>query len=61
MSKNLTSATDLTSYLLTSCLTKTIVITTSPNSGLFRVFSPSNFECLSYNEQSESTKKQYKN
>ena len=46
------------SYLLTFCLTKNIVIKTSPNSGLFLVFSQSNFECRSYNKQSESTKKQ---
>ena len=37
---------------LTSCLTKNIV-TTSPNSGLILFFSQSNFECRSYNKQSE--------
>ena len=43
-------------YLLTFCLTKNIVIKTSPNSGLFLVFSQSNFECRSYNKQSVNQK-----
>ena len=46
---------------LTSGLTKTIVITTSSNSGLFLVLSQSNFECRPYNKQSDWTEKQSKN